>query len=91
MDFVSLATSERNWARGFFAPLRWFFQAMWVITSFIRSASTPYFFAYEGASSENIAGAVSSDSVPSFAGVGMTRPENPESLSFSTPTAITQS
>ena len=44
-EMVSLGTSLRNWARGFKAPLRWFFQAMRVITAFISSASTPYFLA----------------------------------------------
>ena len=39
---VSLETSLRNWARGFTAPLRWFFQAMRVSTSFICASSTPY-------------------------------------------------
>jgi hypothetical protein len=44
-EMVSLATSLRNWARGFLAPLAWFFQAMRVRTSFISSGSTPYFLA----------------------------------------------
>jgi hypothetical protein len=33
----------RNWARELCAPLRWFFQAMRVITSFSSSGGTPYF------------------------------------------------
>ena len=48
----------RNCARGLSAPLRWFFHAMRVSTSFISSASTPYFLAYAGASRLNDAGAV---------------------------------
>ena len=42
---VSIETSLRNCARGFTAPLRWFFQAMRVMTSFISSGSTPYLWA----------------------------------------------
>ena len=42
---VSFGTSLRNCARGLSAPLRWFFHAMRVSTSFISSSSTPYFLA----------------------------------------------
>ena len=42
---VSFDTSLRNWARGLSAPLRWFFHAMRVSTSFISSSSTPYLLA----------------------------------------------
>ncbi len=37
----SLLTTLLYCARGFFAPLRWFFQAMWVKASRIESRSTP--------------------------------------------------
>jgi hypothetical protein len=48
---------------------------------------------YAGSSRENAAGAVSDNSgaVPSLGGSARSRPENPESLSFSTPTAMTTS
>src|SRR5438067_2201194 len=52
---VSFGTSRRNWARGLSDPFLWFFHAMRVSTSFISSGSTPYFFEYAGASSENSA------------------------------------
>jgi len=39
---VSLETSLRNWALGLTAPLRWFFHAMRVRTSFISASLTPY-------------------------------------------------
>ena len=42
---VSSDTSLRNCARGFTAPLRWFFHAMRLITSFISSVDTPYLWA----------------------------------------------
>ena len=42
---VSFGTSLRNCARGLSAPLRWFFHAMRVRTSFISASSTPYFLA----------------------------------------------
>src|SRR5215211_4650362 len=92
-SIFSLETSERNWAFGFRAPLRWFFQATWVIASRIRTGSTPYRAQYAGSSIEKAAGAVidSSGAVPSEGGSVRSRPENPESLSFSTPTAITRS
>jgi len=63
----SFDTSARNCARGFFAPLAWFFQATWVIASRMSCWSTPYFLQYAGSSSENAAGAVwvASGSVPS--------------------------
>jgi hypothetical protein len=60
-------------------------------TSFPLSGSRPYFLKYAGASSENDAGAVMLPSVPSFGGSEMTRPEKPESFSFSTPIAIATS
>jgi len=72
---VSLGTSFLNCARGFNAPLRWFFHAMRVSTSFSSASSTPYFFAYAGASSEKLAGAVTVAFVPSSAGADTTRPE----------------
>ena len=53
----SIGTSLRNCAFGFFAPLAWFFHAMREITSLSVASSTPYFLAYAGASSENVAGA----------------------------------
>src|SRR5204863_9783328 len=87
----SIGTSLRNCARSFSAPLRWFFQAIRVITSLSSDSLIPYFLQYAGASSENIAGADGSDAVPSFDAGGTTRPEYPESLSFSPPTAITTS
>src|SRR5262245_47480187 len=90
-EIVSFGTSLRNWARGLRAPLRWFFHAMRVRTSFISASSTPYFLAYAGARSENEAGAVTVAAVPSWAGGEPTRPEYPESFSFSTPMAITTS
>ena len=60
---------------------------------------TPYFCIEQDARhlklaaplAENIAGALRSSSVPSCSGRSTTRPEMPESLSFSTPTAMTQS
>jgi hypothetical protein len=58
---------------------------------FSVSASSPYFAKYAGASIENCAGAVIAASVPSLGGGVTTKPEKPESLSFSTPIAITQS
>ena len=42
---VSFGTSLRNCALGLRAPLRWFFHAMRVRTSFISASSTPYFLA----------------------------------------------
>ena len=44
-EIVSFGTSLRNWARGFFAPFWWFFQAILVSTSFSSAGSTPYFAA----------------------------------------------
>src|SRR5438270_12809921 len=77
---VSIGTSFRNWARGLTAPFLWFFQAMRVRTFFSSSLSTPYFFEYAGASSENRAGADSSAAEPSSGGREPTRPEKTESL-----------
>src|SRR3954469_16034690 len=91
LQIVSLATSFLNWARGLRAPFLWFFQAMRVRTSFISSLSTPYFLAYAGARRLNDAGAVTVAEVPSLAGADTTRPEYPESLSFSTPIAMAMS
>ena len=45
LAIVSRATSLRNWARGFFAPFWWFFQAILVSTSLSSAWSTPYFAA----------------------------------------------
>ena len=45
LQMVSFETSLRNWARSLRAPLKWFFHAMRVSTSFISSVSTPYFLA----------------------------------------------
>src|SRR5215207_5603611 len=72
---VSLGTSLRNCARGLRAPLRWFFQAIRVRTSFISSVSTPYLLAYAGARRLNDAGAVRVGSVPSLGMAPVTRPE----------------
>src|SRR3954463_14952773 len=91
LQMVSFETSLRNCARGLRAPLKWFFHAMRVRTFFISASSTPYFLAYAGASNENDAGAVSAACVPSSAGLDTTSPEYPESLSFSTPIAMTTS
>ena len=55
---VSFDTSFLNCAREFNAPLRWFFQAMRVSTSFNSASSTPYLLAYAGANNEKLAGAV---------------------------------
>src|SRR2546426_11722912 len=74
LQIVSIGTSLRNWAFGFLAPFLWFFQAMRARTFFSSSSSTPYFFAYAGASSEKVAGAVMLESVPSFGGFEMTSP-----------------
>src|SRR5436305_3486583 len=90
-QMTSFGTSLRNCARGLRAPLKWFFHAIRVRTSFISSSDTSYFLRYAGASSENIAGAVSDTLVPSCGATAPTRPEKPESFSFSTPTAITMS
>src|SRR2546426_3147768 len=75
---VSLATSFRNCARGFSAPFLWFFQAIRVITSFMSASSSPYFFAYAGASRLNVAGAVNPALVPSPGCANTGRPENPD-------------
>src|SRR6476469_5591343 len=75
LQIVSIGTSFRNCAFGFFAPFLWFFHAMRASTFFSSSSSTPYFLAYAGASSENVAGAVMLESVPSLGGFEMTRPE----------------
>src|SRR3954468_8716347 len=88
---VSFDTSLRNCARGFSAPLRWFFHAMRVSTSLNSSASTPHFLQYAGPSRLNSAGALSAGAVPSLGGDAPVRPEKPLSLSFSTPVAITTS
>ncbi len=88
---VSIGTSLRNCAFGFFAPFLWFFQAMRASTSLPFLGSRPYFLKYAGASSENEAGAVMVLCVPSLGGTLPTSPEKPESLSFSTPIAITTS
>src|SRR4030095_6724938 len=85
LQIVSIGTSFRNWAFGFLAPFLWFFHAMRARTCFSWSSSTPYFLAYAGASSENIAGAVMLESVPSFGGLDMMRPGAAEALTFSTP------
>ena len=58
LQIVSIGTSLRNWAFGFFAPFLWFFHAMRASTCFSSASSTPYFLAYAGASKENVAGAV---------------------------------
>src|SRR5262247_1021087 len=63
LQIASIGTSLRNCAFGFFAPFLWFFHAMRASTFFSVSSSTPYFFAYAGARSENVAGAVMFDSV----------------------------
>ena len=42
LEIVSFGTSLRNWARGFFAPFWWFFQAILVSTSLSSAGSTPY-------------------------------------------------
>src|SRR2546423_2870005 len=89
LQMTSFDTSLRNCARGFSAPLRWFFHAMRVRTSFSSASSTPYFLQYAGASNENIAGAVIDADVPSLGGPLPVSPENPESFNFSTPTAAT--
>ena len=60
-------------------------------TSLPVSASNPYLAKYAGASIENCAGAVKAASVPALGGGVTTSPEKPESFSFSTPIAITQS
>ena len=91
LQMTSFATSFLNCARGLSAPFLWFFHAMRVRTSFISASSTPYLFAYAGASSENDAGAVIVGSVPSLGGAEPVRPEKPESFSFSTPIAIATS
>src|SRR5215831_5836950 len=50
-----------------------------------------WFFQAMGASNEKDAGAVIVFGVPSFGGTAPTRPEKPESLSFSTPIAMATS
>src|SRR5262245_6402875 len=75
LQMVSIGTSLRNCAFGFFAPFLWFFQAMRASTCLSCASSTPYFFAYAGASNENVAGAVMLESVPSFGGLDMVSPE----------------
>ena len=75
LQMVSIGTSLRNWAFGFFAPFLWFFHAMRASTCFSVPSSTPYFFAYAGARSEKVAGAVMLESVPSLGGFVPTRPE----------------
>src|SRR5260370_39453465 len=76
LQMVSFDTSLRNWARGLRAPFLWFFHAMRVSTSFISASSTPYFLAYAGARSENIAGAVRPAAGSSLGRAGPGRPEN---------------
>src|ERR1051325_11798016 len=88
LRIASIDTSLRNCAFGFFAPFLWFFQAMRARTSLPFLGSRPYFLKYAGASNENDAGAVIVDVVPSLTGAVPVRPENPESLSFSTPIAM---
>src|SRR5262249_59819174 len=87
LQIVSIGSSLRNCAFGFLAPLRWFFQAMRASTCFSSASSTPYFFAYAGASRENVAGAVMLESVPSFGGVDPVRPEDPQPFTLSNPLA----
>ncbi len=41
LAIVSGDTSLRNCARGLRAPLKWFFQAMWVSAFFSSASSTP--------------------------------------------------
>src|SRR5215217_522531 len=93
LSIVSTETGERNCALGFREPLSWFFHATWVMAARISSGCTPCLAQYAGSSSENAAGAVidNSGDVPSLGGSLRIRPEKPESLSFSTPTAITTS
>src|SRR5262249_45854168 len=74
---VSFETSLRNCARGFSAPLRWFFHAIRVSTSLNSSASTPYFLQYAGPRRLNRAGALSSGAVPSLGGDAPVSPEKP--------------
>src|SRR5262249_37394623 len=75
LDMGSVGASLRNCAFAFFAPFLWFFQAMRASTCFSWSSSTPYFLAYAGARSENVAGAVMLELVPSLGGFDPTRPE----------------
>src|SRR5436309_6701852 len=49
LQMVSIGTSLRNWAFGFFAPFLWFFHAMRARTCLSVPSSTPYFLAYAGA------------------------------------------
>ncbi|CAB4885979.1 unannotated protein [freshwater metagenome] len=72
---VSLETSFLNCARELSAPLRWFFQAIRVSTSFSSAGSTPYLLAYAGARNEKLAGAVTVSAEPSSAGEATTSPE----------------
>ena len=55
------------------------------------SSSTPYFFAYAGATMLNIAAAVSVRAVPSFGTGNALSPAYPLSFTFSAPTAIAMS
>src|SRR5437867_8209854 len=75
LQMVSIGTSLRNCAFGFFAPFLWFFHAMRASTCLSSVSATPYFLAYAGASSENVAGAVMLEAVPSLGGFVPTSPE----------------
>src|SRR5262249_60112140 len=90
-SIASLVTSLRNWARGFRAPLWWFFHARCVSVARRSSSVTPYLLQYDVASIENMAGTLRWGEVPSTGGDGRLMPDMPASLSFSTPTAITRS
>ena len=92
LSIFSGGTALWNWALGLRAPFAWFLQAMRVSTCRMVASSKPYFLEYAGASRENVAGAVMDDCVPSV-GVPAAEasPEYPESLSFSTPIAMTRS
>ncbi len=81
-------TARRKCARGFSAPLAWFFHAIRSSTSRSVPSARPYLCPYAWASRLKAAGAVRSGSVPSPGTAGAESPDMPESLSFSTPTAI---
>src|SRR5437763_11194282 len=75
-QMTSFGTSLRNCARGLRAPLKWFFHAMRVRTSFISFSDTSYFLLYAVVRSENIAVAVRDTLVPSCGEQGPTWGEN---------------
>ena len=68
-QIASALISRRNCARGFLAPLKWFFSAIFATTIRSSPSSTPYFLAYAGRTRLYIAAAVKVRLVPAV-GIG---------------------